>query len=96
MGNHIDSLIREEMKQEIAASVSRSKRKKTVKVVTELKEKSPLKRGLQRAALFTALFVGAVSMAAPFLWMVSTSARVFHCWIAICLCQAGMPGGFVA
>ncbi len=73
MGNHIDSLIQEEMKQEIAASVSRSKRKKPVKVVTELKEKSPLKRRLQRAVLFMALFVGAVSMAAPFLWMVSTS-----------------------
>jgi multiple sugar transport system permease protein len=73
MGHHIDSLIQEEMKQEIAASASRSRRKKTVKVVTELKEKSPMKRGLQRAALFTALLVGAVSMAAPFLWMVSTS-----------------------
>jgi len=73
MGNHIDSLIQEEMKQEIEASVSRSKRKKAVKVVTELKEKSPLKRKLQRAVLFTALLVGAVSMAAPFLWMVSTS-----------------------
>lgn len=73
MGNHIDSLIHEEMKQEIAMSASRSKRKKAVKVVTELKEKSPLKRGLQRAVLFTALLVGAVSMAAPFLWMVSTS-----------------------
>jgi multiple sugar transport system permease protein len=73
MGNHIDLLIQEEMKQEIAASASRSKRKTPVKVVTELKEKSPLKRSLQRAALFTALFVGAVSMAAPFLWMVSTS-----------------------
>ncbi len=73
MGNHIDSLIHEEMKQEIAMSASRSKRKKAVKVVTELKERSPLKRGLQRAALFTALLVGAVSMAAPFLWMVSTS-----------------------
>ncbi len=73
MGHHIDFLIREEMKQEMAASFSRSKRKKTVKVVTELKEKSPLKRRLQRAMLFTALFVGAVSMAAPFLWMVSTS-----------------------
>jgi len=73
MGNHIDSLIQEEMKQEIAASASRSKRKMPVKVVTELREKSPLKRKLQRAVLFTALFVGAVSMAAPFLWMVSTS-----------------------
>ena len=73
MGNHIDSLIREEMKQEMASSFSRSKRKKTVKVVTELREKSPLKRRLQRAVLFVALFVGAVSMAAPFLWMVSTS-----------------------
>ena len=55
MGNHIDSLIQAEMKQEIEASVSRSKRKKVAKVVTELKEKSPLKRKLQRAALFTAL-----------------------------------------
>ena len=73
MGNHIDSLIREEMRQEIAASVSRSKKKKVVKAVTELKEKSPLKRRLQRAVLFTALLIGAVSMAAPFLWMVSTS-----------------------
>jgi multiple sugar transport system permease protein len=73
MGNHIDSLIQEEMKQEMAASVSRSKTKKPVKVVTELKEKSPLKRRLQRAVLFLALFAGAVSMAAPFLWMVSTS-----------------------
>ena len=73
MGHHIDSLIQEEMKQEIAASVSRSKRKRTVKVVTELKERSPLKRKLQRAGLFMALCVGAVSMAAPFLWMVSTS-----------------------
>ena len=73
MGNHIDSLIQEEMRQEITASVSRSKRKKIVKVVTELKEKSPLKRKLQRAALFAGLFVGAVSMAAPFLWMISTS-----------------------
>jgi len=73
MGNHIDSLIQEEMKQEIAMSASRSKRKKAVKVVTELKEKSPLKRKLQRATLFMALLVGAVSMAAPFLWMVSTS-----------------------
>lgn len=73
MGNHIDSLIREEMRQEIEASHSRSKRKKPVKVVSELKEKSPLKRKLQRAVLFVALSVGAVSMAAPFLWMVSTS-----------------------
>ena len=73
MGNHIDSLIHEEMKQEMAAAVSRSKRKKVVKVVTELQEKSPLKRRLQRAVLFIALFIGAVSMAAPFLWMVSTS-----------------------
>lgn len=73
MSNHIDQLIQEEMKQEIAASVSRSKKKKPVKVVTELQEKSPLKRKLQRAVLFAALFVGAVSMAAPFLWMVSTS-----------------------
>jgi len=73
MGNHIDSLIQEEMKQEMAAAVSRSKRKKVVKVVTELQEKSPLKRRLQRAVLFIALFIGAVSMAAPFLWMVSTS-----------------------
>jgi multiple sugar transport system permease protein len=73
MGNHIDSLIQEEMKQEMAASVSRSKRKKVVKAVTELQEKSPLKVRLQRAVLFIALFVGAVSMAAPFLWMVSTS-----------------------
>lgn len=73
MGNHIDSLIQEELKQEIAASASRSKRKKAVKVVTELKEKSPLKRRLQRAVLFAALLLGAVSMAAPFLWMVSTS-----------------------
>lgn len=73
MGNHIDSLIREEMKQEIAASGSRLKRKKTVKPVTELKEKSPLKHRLQRAVLFLALLLGAVSMAAPFLWMVSTS-----------------------
>jgi len=73
MGNHIDSLIQEEMKQEIEASVSRSKRKRSVKVVTELKEKSPLKRRLQRAILFVALLLGAVSMAAPFLWMVSTS-----------------------
>ena len=67
MGNHIDSLIREEMKQEIAASVSRSKRKKTVKVMTELKEKSPLKRRLQRAALFAALLVGAVTMIPVFI-----------------------------
>ncbi len=73
MGNHIDSLIREEMKQEIAEAFSRSKRKRAVKVVTELKEKSPLRRRLQRMVLFTALFVGAVSMAAPFLWMISTS-----------------------
>ncbi len=73
MGNHIDSLIREEMKQEMVASASRSKKKKTVKVVTELREKSPLKIRLQRAVLFMALLVGAVSMAAPFLWMVSTS-----------------------
>lgn len=73
MGNHIDSLIQAEMKQELAASASRSKRKKVVKVVTELEEKSPLKRRLQRAVLFIALFIGAVSMAAPFLWMVSTS-----------------------
>jgi len=73
MGNHIDSLIQAEMKQEMEASVSRSKRKKVVKVVTELKEKSPLKRRLQRTVLFLALFAGAVSMAAPFLWMVSTS-----------------------
>jgi multiple sugar transport system permease protein len=73
MGNHIDLLIQEEMRQEIEASVSRSKRKKPAKVVTELKEKSPLKRKLQRAALFMALFLGAVSMAAPFLWMISTS-----------------------
>ena len=73
MGNHIDQLIQEEMRQEISASVSRSKRKKIVKVVTELKERSPFKRKLQRLALFLALFVGAVSMAAPFLWMVSTS-----------------------
>ena len=73
MGNHIDSLIQAEMRQEIAASVSRSKRKKAVKVVTELKEKSPLKRKLQRSVLFLALLIGAVSMAAPFLWMVSTS-----------------------
>ena len=73
MGNHIDSLIQEEMKQEMAAAVSRSKRKIPVKVMTELKEKSPLKVRLQRAVLFLALFAGAVSMAAPFLWMVSTS-----------------------
>jgi multiple sugar transport system permease protein len=73
MGNHIDSLIQEEMRQEIAASVSRSKKRKVVKVVTELKEKSPMKLRLQRAGLFLALVVGAVSMAAPFLWMVSTS-----------------------
>ncbi|MFA5168779.1 MAG: carbohydrate ABC transporter permease [Candidatus Omnitrophota bacterium] len=73
MGNHIDSLIREEMKQEIAASVSRSKRKKTMGAMTGLREKSLLKRRLQRAVLFMALAVGAVSMAAPFLWMVSTS-----------------------
>ena len=73
MGNHIDSLIQAEMKQEMAASVSRSKRKKVAKVVTELKEKSPLKHKLQRAVLFLALLIGAVSMAAPFFWMVSTS-----------------------
>ncbi|MFH0984945.1 MAG: carbohydrate ABC transporter permease [Candidatus Omnitrophota bacterium] len=73
MGTHIDQLIHEEMKQEIAASASRSKKKRVVKVVTELKEKSPLKRRLQRAVLFVALSVGAVSMAAPFLWMISTS-----------------------
>jgi multiple sugar transport system permease protein len=66
-------MIQEEMKQEIAASVSRSKKKKPAKVVTELKEKSPLKRKMQRGLLFLALCVGAVSMAAPFLWMVSTS-----------------------
>jgi len=73
MGNHIDQLIQEEMRQEIAASASRSKRKVVVKAVTELKEKSPLKLRLQRGALFLALLVGAVSMAAPFLWMISTS-----------------------
>ncbi len=73
MASHIDQLIQEEMKQEIAASASRAKRKKVVKAVTELKERSPLKRRLQRGVLFLALLVGAVSMAAPFLWMVSTS-----------------------
>jgi len=73
MGSHIDLLIQKEMKQEIAASASRSKRKKVVKAVIELKERSPLKRRLQRMVLFSVLFVGAVSMAAPFLWMVSTS-----------------------
>ena len=73
MGNHIDQLIQEEMRQEIAASASRSRKKKVVKAVTELKERSPLKRRLQRGVLFLALLIGAVSMAAPFLWMVSTS-----------------------
>ena len=73
MGHHIDSLIQQEMKQEIAMSTSRAKRKKIVAAVVELKERSPLKRKLQRAGLFMALLVGAVSMAAPFLWMVSTS-----------------------
>jgi len=73
MGTHIDSMIQEEMRQEIALSTSRSRKKKPVKVMTELKEKSPLKRNLQRAVLFAALCIGAVSMAAPFLWMVSTS-----------------------
>ena len=73
MGNHIDSLIQEEMRQEIASAVSRSRRKKVMKVVTELKEKSPLKQKLQRAVLFTGLLIGAISMAAPFLWMISTS-----------------------
>jgi len=73
MGTHIDQMIQEEMRQEIAASVSRSKKKRPVKVVTELKEKSPLKRKMQRGLLFLALCVGAVSMAAPFFWMVSTS-----------------------
>jgi multiple sugar transport system permease protein len=73
MGNHIDSLIQEEMRQEMAASVSRFKKRKAVKMVTELKENSPLRHRLQRAALFVALCVGAVSMAAPFFWMVTTS-----------------------
>ena len=73
MGTHIDSMIQEEMRQEIALSTSRSRRKKPVKVMTELKEKSPLKRNLQRAVLFAILLIGAISMAAPFLWMVSTS-----------------------
>jgi multiple sugar transport system permease protein len=73
MGNHIDSLIQEEMRQEIAASASRSKRKVVAKVVTELKERSPLKRRLQRGVLFVALLVGAVGMVAPFLWMITTS-----------------------
>jgi multiple sugar transport system permease protein len=73
MGHHIDSLIQQEMKQEIATSTSFSKRKKMISAVVELKEKSPLKRKLQRAVLFIALLVGAISMVAPFLWMVSTS-----------------------
>ena len=74
MGNHIDSLIQQEMKQEIAASKSPTKKKKVVAMI-ELKERSPLKRKLQRLVLFLVLLVGAVSMAAPFFWMISTSLQ---------------------
>ncbi|HOW88267.1 MAG TPA: carbohydrate ABC transporter permease [Candidatus Omnitrophota bacterium] len=73
MGHHIDSLIQQEMKQEMAASPSFFRKKKKAAAVIELKERSPLKRASQRAVLFFGLLLGAISMAAPFLWMVSTS-----------------------
>ena len=74
MGNHIDALIQEEMKREKSASSSPF-RKKIAVAVTELKVRSPFKRSLQRTGLFLLLLVGAVSMVAPFLWMVATSLR---------------------
>lgn len=75
MSHYIDSLMREEMKQsQTTAAVSFSKKKKMT-VVTEFKKRSPLKRALQRAGLFVLLLLGAVTMAAPFFWMVSTSLK---------------------
>lgn len=74
MGTHIDSLIREEMKREKATSMPPAKRRIAM-AMTELKSHSPLRRALYRAILFVLLLMGAISMAAPFLWMIATSLR---------------------
>ncbi|MBU9888864.1 MAG: carbohydrate ABC transporter permease [Candidatus Omnitrophica bacterium] len=49
--------------------------KKKLAAVTELKKRSPFKRALQRAGLFLLLLLGALTMAAPLLWMVATSLK---------------------
>lgn len=75
MSHYIDSLMREEMKQPQAAAMPSFLRKKKTVTVTEMKKKSPFKKAVQRAVLFVLLSVGAVTMAAPFFWMVSTSLK---------------------
>ena len=75
MSHYIDSLMREEMKQSQMTSATPSFKKKKVVEVTELKKRSPLRRALQRVGLFILLSLGAVTMAAPFFWMISTSLK---------------------
>ena len=75
MSHYIDSLMREEMKQSQSTSAVPFLKKKKVVVVTELKKRSPLKRALQRAGLFLLLLLGAMTMAAPLFWMISTSLK---------------------
>ena len=75
MSHYIDSLMREEMKQSQMTSAAPAFKKKKVVEVTELKKRSPLKRALQRIGLFILLSLGAVTMAAPFFWMISTSLK---------------------
>ncbi len=67
--------MREEMKQSQSTSAVPFLKKKKVVVVTELKKRSPLKRALQRAGLFLLLLLGAMTMAAPLFWMISTSLK---------------------
>lgn len=74
MGTHIDALIRDELKKEKAASAPPARRKYVI-AATELKSHSPFKRAVQRGLLFVFLLIGAVSMAAPFLWMIATSLK---------------------
>lgn len=75
MPHYIDALMREEMKHSRSVSaVPLLKKKKTVEV-TELKRRSPLKRALLRGGLFILLSLGALTMAAPLLWMVATSLK---------------------
>ncbi len=71
MGSHIEALIREEMKQELI--FSGAKKNKAAKTSQYKDERYSFARRLQRGLIFMALLVGAISMAAPFLWMVSTS-----------------------
>lgn len=62
------------MKKEREASGTAARRKYLL-AVTEFKSRSPFKRAAQRSILFILLLLGAISMAAPFLWMISTSLR---------------------